>query len=195
MSDKDTLVELLARYAYQEGEFELSSGARSTFYLDAKQVTYRADGGKLVGETVYQVVRELGAEAVGGLTLGADAIVANTVRASAGDQRPISGFVVRKQAKQHGLQKWIEGIDPRDKRVVIVEDVITSGDSALKAAQHARDAGATVVAIVALVDREQGARDRIRDANIEFRPLCTLTDVRDARARAGSAHMSKVGRG
>ncbi len=175
------LAELLARLAYREGEFRLSSGRTSSFYLDAKQVTYHPDGVGLVGAAVTAIAHELGAEAVGGPTMGADAIVASAVWASKDTASPLTGFVVRKEGKRHGLQKWIEGISPEGKKVVLVEDVVTSGGSVLRALDRVREAGAEVVAVVSVVDREEGGGAAIEDAGVPFRPLCTLSQIRAAR--------------
>ncbi len=180
MSSHDQLAALLARLSYREGDFTLASGAKSTFYLDAKQVTYHPDGVEFVGNAVLQLAREFGAQAVGGPTLGADAIVSNAVYASALAGHPLPGFIVRKEAKQHGLGKWVEGVDPRGKKVVIVEDVTTSGGSLLKAVEHVREAGAEIVVATAVVDREQGGAAAIEAAGIPFRPLCTISQVRAA---------------
>lgn len=180
MSSHDQLAALLARLSYREGDFTLASGARSTFYLDAKQVTYHPEGAELVGNAVLRLAQEFGATAVGGPTLGADAIVSNAVYASANMGHPLTGFIVRKEAKQHGLGKWIEGIDPKGKRVVIVEDVTTSGGSLLKAVEHVRAAGAEIVVATSVVDREQGGASAIEATGIPFRPLCTISRVRAA---------------
>jgi len=180
MSSSDQLAALLARLSYREGDFTLASGAKSNFYLDAKQVTYHPDGVELVGHAVVRLAQDFGADAVGGPTLGADAIVLATVYASAKSGHPLSGFIVRKEAKKYGLGKWVEGIDPRGKKVVIVEDVITSGGSLLKAVEHVREAGAEIVVATAVVDREQGGAAAIEAAGIPFRPLCTISQVRAA---------------
>jgi orotate phosphoribosyltransferase len=172
------LAALLARLAYREGDFTLASGAKSNFYLDAKQVTYHPDGVELVGNAVHAIAREFAAEAIGGPTMGADAIVAGTVCASSRTAFPIAGFIVRKEAKKHGLGKWIEGVDPAGMRVAIVDDVITSGGSLLKAAEHIREAGAEIVVAMGLVDREQGGREAIEAAGFPFRAVCTLSEVR-----------------
>ena len=180
MPSDPQLIDLLLEKAYREGDFQLSSGARSDFYLDAKQITYDPDGMELVGEQMRQLVAEFGIEAVGGLTMGADAIVATTVFACKQSGSKVHGFVVRKEAKQHGLEKLVEGVHPKGKRVVIVDDVITSGASVLKAVQAARAAGAEVVLVVGLVDREQGGADRIRSDGVQFRALATISEIREA---------------
>ncbi|HET7631007.1 MAG TPA: orotate phosphoribosyltransferase [Gemmatimonadaceae bacterium] len=185
MSGHPQLAALLARLSYKEGDFTLASGAKSTFYLDAKQVTYHPDGAPIVGAAVHALARDLGATAVGGPTLGADAIVLASVVASAGTDHPLTGFIVRKDAKKHGLGKWVEGVIPEGKKVVVVEDVVTSGGSLLKAVEHVREAGARIVVATAVVDREQGGRAAIEAAGIPFRPLCTISEVRAAFTRHG----------
>ena len=182
MTHRDSIAGLLARFAYQEGAFQLSSGKPTTFYLDAKQVTYRPEGASLVGPAVLDLVRQYDVGAVGGLTMGADAIVASVVLASV-QTCPIPGFVVRKEAKKHGLAKRIEGVDPRNLRVAIVDDVITSGNSILQAVECAKDVGAIVVVVVALVDRQEGGAEQIQKATgVPFHSVCTLADVRQAAA-------------
>lgn len=178
MSTHNQLAALLARLSYREGDFTLASGTRSTFYLDAKQVTYDPDGVALVGTAVHAIACEFGATAIGGPTMGADAIVLSAVYASAGSNRPLTGFIVRKEPKKHGLGKWIEGISPAGMKVAIVDDVITSGGSLLKAAGHAKDAGAEIVVAMGLVDREQGGREVIEAAGFPFRAVCTLSEIR-----------------
>jgi orotate phosphoribosyltransferase len=178
MPSNDQLAALLARLSYREGDFTLASGARSSFYLDAKQVTYHPDGVALVGKAVHAIAREFGAESIGGPTMGADAIVLSAVYASAGTDGPLTGFIVRKEPKKHGLGKWIEGINPQGMNVAIVDDVITSGGSLLKAAEHVREAGAQIVVAMGLVDREQGGREAIEAAGFPFRAVCTLSHVR-----------------
>lgn len=182
MSRRERLISLLAERAYREGDFVLSSGARSTFYLDAKQVTYDPEGARLVGESVAELCKTRGITAVGGMTMGADAIVAGTVYAAGLQGLPMSGFIVRKESKQHGLQKSIEGINPQGQKVVIVDDVITTAGSSIKAVEKAREAGADVVLVVGVVDREQGGGANVAALGIEFVPLATLTEIRNARS-------------
>ena len=187
MPNNAQLVTLLLKKAYKEGDFLLSSGARSDFYLDAKQVTYDPEGIALVGDMMVRLFGEFDIEAVGGLTMGADAIVAGTVFASAQSHRRIPGFVVRKEQKQHGLERQVEGVNPSGKRVAIVDDVITSGASVLKAIDAARSAGAMVVLVVGVVDREQGGAAAIQAYGVEFRALASISEIRRAaRVAAGS---------
>ena len=174
------LAALFAKHSYREGDFTLSSGAKSSFYLDAKQVTYHPDGVALVGEAVLRAIAGLGVQAVGGLTLGADAIVMSTVWASVRAGAPLPGFIVRKEPKGHGTHQYIEGVHPKGMRVAIVEDVVTSGASALKAVERAGAAGATPVVVVGMVDRLQGGREAIEARGLQFRAACTIDEVRGA---------------
>lgn len=180
----ERLAALFAQYSYREGDFTLSSGAKSTFYLDAKQVTYRPDGVALVGEAVLEAARAFNVTGVGGLTMGADAIVLSAVWASQRALAPLTGFIVRKEAKGHGTKQYIEGVHPKGQVVAIVDDVITSGGSALKAAERVQAAGATVAVIIGLVDRLQGGGAAIEAAGIAFRAACTIEDVRAAFRRS-----------
>ena len=177
MDKQSQLVELIAQFAYKEGEFVLSSGQQSNFYLDVKQVTYRPGGANLVGELTLAIAEKYGANAVGGLTMGADAIVASTVVASQNAENPIMGFVVRKESKNHGLGKLIEGVYPKGMRVIVVDDVVTSGGSVLKAVDKARDAGAEVLAVVTVVDREEGGAEHIKNYGVHFEALCKISQV------------------
>lgn len=179
--NEDALLSLLARLAYREGDVILASGRRSAFYLDAKRVTYHPDGVELVGNAVLERIRGYQPAGVGGPTMGADAIVASTVWAARLAGTPLPGFIVRKEAKRHGLQRWLEGVvPPPGSRVALVEDVVTSGDSVLRAADAVEAEGLEVAVIVALVDREEGAAGAISARGIDFRPVYTLEDVRGA---------------
>ena len=180
MTNRERLISLLARLAYREGNFTLSSGRASSVYLDAKLLTYHPEGVELVGNQVFNAIEKASVQAVGGLTMGADAIVISTVWASQLAGSPIPGFVVRKEPKPHGLEKWIEGISPVGMRVAIVDDVITSGASVLKAVRAARDSGAEVAIVVGLIDRQEGGEAAIREAGVGFHALCSLAEVRAA---------------
>jgi orotate phosphoribosyltransferase len=183
---KTELVELLAAHAYREGDVGLSSGARSAYYVDGKLVTYRPEGATLVGDAVWDVIRDEGVVGVGGLTLGADAVVISTIFAAQRAQVELTGFIVRKEPKQHGMQKMIEGVIPRaGSRVAIVDDVVTSGRSVLVAITEAEKAGLQVAIVVPLVDREEGAREKVEEMGIKFRPLCTAREVQDVYRRRG----------
>ena len=175
------LIELLANLAYTEGDVGLSSGARSKFYLDCKLVSYRPDGATMVGDAVWETIRAENVAGVGGLTLGADAIVVSTIFAARREGVDLPGFIVRKEPKKHGLEKWIEGVAlPRGSRVAIVDDVVTTGGSVMDAVREAKKAGLVVAIVVPLVDREEGAREAIEGAGLKFQPICTASEVRAA---------------
>ena len=156
------LHELLRTLAYEERDVILASGQRSTFYIDCKQAVLGAEGHFLVGWCINQVLAAEAPEvrAVGGLTMGADPLASATATVSFLGPRPLDAFYVRKEPKKHGTEKWLEG----DKlvlpgtRVAILEDVVTTGGSTLKAIERARLHGLDVVRVVALVDREEGGR-------------------------------------
>lgn len=175
------LLELLTQLSYEEREVTLASGQKSNFYIDCKQTVLGAEGHFLVGTLVNRLLADKlpDVEAVGGLTMGADPIASAVSTMSFVMGRPIRGFYVRKEAKGHGTGQWIEGgkgLRPGMK-VAIVEDVVTTGGSALKAVQRAREFGLDVTAIIGLVDREEGGREVLE----QEAPLFTLFAKRDFR--------------
>jgi orotate phosphoribosyltransferase len=159
------LLELLTELAYEKREVILASGKPSNFYIDCKQAVLTAEGHHLVGTLICELLAQVAPEvrAVGGLTMGADPIASATATVSFSLGRPVDAFYVRKEPKGHGTQKWLEG----DKRVqpgtpvAIVEDVCTTGGSALKAIERARLHGLDVRRVISLVDREEGGREAI----------------------------------
>ena len=170
-SARRELHDLLARRAFTFGDFLLSSGRRSDFYFNGKQVTLEGRGLYLVSRLVLDRCRRLGVDAVGGLTLGADPI-ASGVAALSGQDQPLRAFIVRKEAKGHGTGVLIEGpeLTPGE-RVMVVDDVITTGGSLLKAVDAVVAAGAQVVEALAVVDREEGGREAIEARGIAVHAL------------------------
>ncbi len=176
---RDRLLALLRVHAFAEREVTLSSGARSTFYIDCKRVTLDAEGGALVGQLFRRVIEVVApdAGAVGGLTLGADPLATATSLASFAAARPLHAFIVRKEPKGHGTDQWLETaarLDPA-RPVVVLEDVVTTGASTLRAIERAVASGLTVAAVVALVDRLEGGRDAVV-AHAPLYPLFTRKD-------------------
>jgi len=170
---RERLLELLRTHAFQEREVVLSSGLKSNFYIDCKQVSLDAEGAALIGELFHDVIEEISpkAIAVGGLTLGADPLATATSIASFRAGHPRQAFIVRKEPKGHGTNQWVETTKlPTGAEVVILEDVVTTGASTLRAIERARLAGLTVVHALALVDRLEGGRDAV----IAETPLTTL---------------------
>lgn len=161
------LVEILAQRSAKRGQFTLSSGAKSELYIDARTTTMSPDGLALIGPQALKVVQDnWKPDSVGGLTLGADPISYAISYASmlAGDNPSVRCFTVRKEAKAHGTAKRIEGSFAPSDKVVVIEDVITTGGSALKAIEAIRETGATVVGVLALVDRQEGGKEAIESA-------------------------------
>jgi len=175
---RQLLLDLLARHAYQEGDFTLSSGQQSSYYINGKLVTLRAEGALALGRLLFSRLPE-DAAAVAGLTLGADPMVAAVSVVSALENRPIPALIIRKQAKGHGTQAYIEGPDLKSgAKVVVLEDVVTTGRSALLAVQRLQDRGYAVETILALVDREQGGKELYESQGLQFEALFSISDVR-----------------
>jgi orotate phosphoribosyltransferase len=188
------LLSLLARLSFRLGNFKLSSGGESDYYVDCRTTTLHAEGGRLTGEALLDLLNENGieAEAVGGLTLGADPIVSNVATASAwrAQSKPgaplLHGFLVRKAEKAHGTGRRIEGFCREGARVVIVDDVCTTGASTVNAIEAARDAGMTVAAVVCIVEREEAnGRPIVEGAahGVPFLSLFTAAQVRTEHIR------------
>jgi orotate phosphoribosyltransferase len=179
MINRQALIDLLAKYSAKRGDFTLASGRRSDFYVDARLTTMSPEGLALIGPIALDTLRKADwrADAVGGLTLGADPIAYAISYASAATNFPLRAFTVRKEAKTHGTGKLLEGPFRVGDNVVIIEDVITTGGSALQAAKAVRDAGGTIIGVLALVDREEGGRDAIRNAGLEVLSLATRTQI------------------
>lgn len=174
-----SLARMLAERSAQRGDFVLASGRRSNLYIDARLTTMSPDGLALIGVEGLAAVRSHfpGAQAVGGLTLGADPVSYAISRESAGSDRELRAFTVRKEAKTHGTGRLIEGPYRAGDRVVVIEDVITTGGSALKAIEALRAAGATVLGVLAVVDREEGGREAIVAAGCPVVSLTRATEV------------------
>ena len=177
-AEQAALVALLGERSVRFGDFVLASGAHSSYYIDCRFTTMSAAGQLLIGQLGLRAIRDAGwaPRAVGGLTMGADPVSYAIAAASANDAMPIDAFSVRKEAKQHGTGRRIEGNFASGDTVVVIEDVITSGGSALMAAAALHSAGGTVLGVFAVVDREAGGRARIEDAGL---PVVTLVSARE----------------
>jgi len=175
----ERLVALLAERSTRRGRFVLASGRESSLYVDARLTTMSPDGLALIGPLGLAAMREVGwaADAVGGLTLGADPVAYAIAYASAAAGTPVRAFTVRKEAKQHGTGKLIEGPFHRGDRVVIVEDVITTGGSAQRAIEAVHGAGGTVLGVLAVVDREEGGREALEAQGVTVRALARLSEI------------------
>lgn len=182
MNVRDRLRSLLAERSLEIGDFTLSSGAHSSYYIDARLTTMSAEGQALVGRVCLDVLESSGLEPthVGGLTLGADPITYAIVHESWTRGRPLDGFTVRKSAKDHGTGRRIEGGLPEDARTVVVEDTMTTGGSAQSAVDVVRDHGPEVLAVLVLVDRGEGGRERIESADLPVLPIFTADELLEA---------------
>lgn len=183
----EKLRSVLLRDAVSFGQVPLSSGKISSYYIDGKMVTLSPEGAYLVASLMLDKIGT-DADAVGGLTIGADPIVGAIAAVSHLQGRPISTFIVRKEPKKHGKMKWIEGPVREGDRVVIVDDVITTGTSLKKAIEAAEKAGCKVVKVIALVDREEGGREALTQMGYVFDTLFTTADLTAERALASRAN-------
>ncbi|ACK69572.1 orotate phosphoribosyltransferase [Gloeothece citriformis PCC 7424] len=171
------LLDLLVRLAYSEGDFLLSSGQKSSYYINGKKVTLTAEGGLAVGRLLLSMLPE-DTQGVAGLTLGADPIVSAVSVVSAYQNRPIPAFIIRKEAKGHGTKAYIEGPDlPPNSKIVVLEDVVTTGKSAMQAVERLRDAGYQVEEILAVVDRQQGGAEFYQSVGLKFQALFSIADI------------------
>lgn len=174
---REQLLNLFVKYAYQEGDFLLSSGQRSNFYLNGKQVTLRAEGALVVGKLIYSLLPP-DTQAVAGLTLGADPIVSSVSVVSAYENRPIPALIIRKEAKGHGTKAFIEGPNlPEGTLVTVLEDVVTTGKSAMLAVERLQGAGYQVNQIIALVDRQAGGAELYQAHGLQYQSILTLSEI------------------
>ncbi len=187
MKERERLIELLAERSFRVGDFRLASGARSRFYVDARTTTMSAEGQALLGPLGLLALDDaaLRPDAIGGLTMGADPIAYAIAHRSFLDGRPIEAFSVRKKPKQHGSGRRIEGCLTEGQDVVVIEDTITTGGSALEACSAVEAFGARVLGVLALVDREEGGREKLEEAGHTVVSLVKLTELR-ARAEQES---------
>ena len=174
---RQVLLDLIVKHAYVEGDFTLSSGAKSSYYINCKQVTLNANGALALGRLLFaQLPKDT--QAVAGLTLGADPMVSAVSIVSAYEERPIPALIIRKKPKGHGTKAYIEGPSlTEEAEVVVLEDVVTTGGSALTAVERLQDAGYKVTQIMALVDREQGGNELYQSKGIKFQALFSIQEV------------------
>lgn len=173
-TNKARLAELVKELAVVHGKVTLSSGKEADYYVDLRRATLHHEAGPLIGQLLRELTADLEFDAVGGLTLGADPVATAIMHAPG---RPIDAFVVRKEAKKHGMQRRIEGPSIAGKKVLVVEDTTTTGNSPLTAVEACRAEGAEVVAVATVVDRATGAERAFADASLEYRFLLGLEDL------------------
>ena len=178
---KDELLYFLKKDAYKKGEFTLSSGKTSEHYVNCKPVTLTGRGLTLASLLMLEHIET---RVVGGLTLGADPLVSGVSVVSALDKTVINGLIVRKEPKGHGTGAWIEGPEfSKGTRVTVLEDVVTTGGSAIKAADKLREAGYVVERVVAIIDRQEGGSEAMKEAGLELKSLFTLEEMLDSKLK------------
>ena len=177
MSYRDELRDLLIERSLKRGDFTLSSGQKSTYYIDGKHTTLDSRGAFLVARIFLAMLADDVPDAVGGLTLGADPIVGSLLALAGMEDLELKGFIVRKQAKEHGTQSLVEGPVGKDDRVVVVEDVLTTGTSSLKAIEAIRAVGGVVDRVLVVVDREQGGRENLRKAGCRVEAIFSVNEL------------------
>ena len=181
---KRRLAKILVERSYKEGDFLLASGRRSDYYFDCRVTALHAEGSELIGNLFFEAVSEIIAsgtpvKGVGGMTMGADPLVSATTVVSSQKGKPLNGLLVRKESKGHGTNQFVEGLanfeagDP----VVVLEDVVTTGGSLLKACQRIESAGLKIVAVCCILDREEGGREKLKEAGYELKALFTRREL------------------
>ncbi len=160
-----------------EPVFKLSSGKLSRYYIDLKQITLDPEGSYIVGKLMYEIIKDFGVVGAGGLTLGADPIAYAIAFVSYMDSHPIKPFIVRKEPKGHGTGKQIEGLLKKGDRVAVLEDVVTTGSSSLKAVSACQREGLEVVGVFCVVDREEGGRENIQAQGLQLYSIFKLSNL------------------
>jgi orotate phosphoribosyltransferase len=175
--DREALLHQIKTKAVVHGRVTLSSGKEADYYVDLRRVTLDAEAAPLVGRVMLEQTRDWEYDAAGGLTLGADPVAVSMLHAAAASGRTLDAFVVRKAGKAHGLQRRIEGPDVTGRRVLAVEDTSTTGGSVLDAVEALREAGADVVGVAVIVDRDTGARERVEAEGLSYTAAFGLEDL------------------
>ena len=176
VQDRTQLIELFRQRALKFGEFRLASGKKASYYLDGKQITLHSDGLRLVSEGLLEILEGVDFQAIGGMSIGADPIIGGVLAAAGARGRELLGFLVRKEPKGHGTQRFIEGPVQPGMKVVIVDDVVTTGGSSLAAIDRIQEFGCEVVQVVAIIDRLEGGEANFAARNLTLRSLLTIRD-------------------
>ncbi|HBE95480.1 MAG TPA: orotate phosphoribosyltransferase [Desulfovibrio sp.] len=177
--DRKRLATLLLQLSYVEGEVTLTSGRKSDYYFDCKQTALHPEGGYLIGRAFLGLLGKYDVRGVGGMTLGADPLVAAVSVLSHLDGRPLPAFIIRKQAKGHGTNQFLEGLknfQPGD-RVALLEDVVTTGGTLLTSVERVRAAGLEIAAVLCVLDREEGGRERLAQAGLTLESIFTRKEL------------------
>jgi orotate phosphoribosyltransferase len=180
MSHRDELLQIILERSFKKGEFTLASGQKSNYYIDGKQTTLNGRGSYLAARIFLAMLADDVPDAVGGLTLGADPIVGSMLALAGLEDLDLSGFIVRKEAKGHGTQSRVEGPVKKGDRVVVIEDVVTTGGSSIKAIEAVREVGCDVTRVLALVDREQGGKENLAAEGCRLESIFSIGELLDA---------------
>ncbi len=176
MYDRAALKQLIADRALKFGEFTLASGRKASYYLDGKQVTLDSAGARLIGLGLLELIEANLPDAVGGMSIGADPITAAVLTAAGEKRLPLRGFMVRKEPKGHGMQRYLEGPVEAGQRAVIVEDVVTTGGSSLLAIERAEAFGLKITGVLAIIDRMEGGAEAFKSRGYPFQSLFSIRD-------------------
>jgi len=176
MYDRQELIRLFHQRALKFGDFTLASGKKSSYYLDGKQISLHSTGLRQVSHGLLDLLSDVQFTAIGGMTIGADPIVGGVLVAAAERNISLDGFLVRKESKGHGTQKFIEGPVVPGANVVVIDDVVTTGGSALQAVDRIVEFGCRVVCVVGIVDRKEGGAANFAARGLPFRALLTIED-------------------
>jgi orotate phosphoribosyltransferase len=177
---KNHLIELIIEKAFKYSEepiFKLVSGTMSNYYFNCKAVTLHPEGMYLIGNLIFDLINDLNIKGIGGLTLGADPIAYAIAYTSYLKGKPVEAFIIRKTPKSHGTMQWIEGNIKSGDRVVIIDDVITTGKSTIEAITRAKKTGLEIVKVIALIDRQEGGREAVETSGYKFDSIITKDEV------------------
>ena len=175
--DRNRMIEMVNSMAISKGDFTLASGAKATFYLDCRRLTLNPKWLIEISAGFMEILKEDMPEAVGGMAIGADPITAGIIYQAGLEGLTLDGFIVRKEPKGHGTGRQVEGPVSPGQKVVIIEDVVTSGGSSIKAIEAARAFGLEVQKVIAIVDRQAGGKEAFEKAGVQFQSLLTLDDL------------------
>jgi orotate phosphoribosyltransferase len=176
MDDRARLIALFHERALKFGDFTLASGKKSTYYLDGKQITLHSEGLRLVSLGLLDLLADTPFDAIGGMSIGADPIIGGVLTVAAERGRSLDGFLVRKEAKGHGTNRFIEGPVQPGAKVIVIDDVVTTGGSSLLAVERIVEFGCEVVGVVGIVDRQEGGAANFAARGLPFRSLLTIED-------------------
>ncbi len=176
--DKSALIELIHQHALEFGEFVLASGQKANFYLDCRKLTLTGQGANMIAAGMIHTIQHDWPDAVGGMAIGADPITAAVITVAWQQGHDLKGFIVRKQPKEHGMGKQVEGPVAAGDTVVMLEDVVTTGGSSIRAIEQVRDAGLKTQQLIAVVDREQGAAEKFAQIGVELHALVKLSELK-----------------